>query len=192
MSVVMFVFEFLSGTFPSDVFLKTCQGWISLLNGKAPAVPFLDKGHPYYTGKKILLWWVWSQDQNPRRLNGILLLETSISWFSSQIFCIFGKACSRHLCGLGNSCMNLITLIIILKFLSSDCPFWQNDLSINLNVKSFSRWYHFIGFVGIYILAILDNLPEDFLSKILQLHPRRTIELPLSQFGWITAIFICL
>lgn len=27
MSVVMFVSEFLSGTFPSDVFLKTCQGW---------------------------------------------------------------------------------------------------------------------------------------------------------------------
>lgn len=27
MSVVMFVSELLSGTFPSDVFLKTCQGW---------------------------------------------------------------------------------------------------------------------------------------------------------------------
>lgn len=120
MSVVMFVSELLSGTFPSDVFLKTCQGWrFTLKMVRHQKGPFLIRARLIILGeKKNFLWLVWSQDQNSHHLamlNGILLpwnpitfFSSSILWFSSQIFCIFGKACSCHICGLSNSCMNLI------------------------------------------------------------------------------------
>lgn len=53
MSVVMFVSELLSGTFPSDVFLKTCQGWrFTLKMVRHQKGPFLIRAILIILGKK--------------------------------------------------------------------------------------------------------------------------------------------
>lgn len=62
MSVVMFVSELLSGTFPSDVFLKTCQGWrFTLKMVRHQKGPFLIRAILIILEKKKkknLLWLV--------------------------------------------------------------------------------------------------------------------------------------
>lgn len=68
MSVVMFVSELLSGTFPSDVFLKTCQGWrFTLKMVRHQKGPFLIRARLIILGekKKLPLVGLKSRPKSP-------------------------------------------------------------------------------------------------------------------------------